>query len=288
MITVTRRDSRPGWSTPRRTRSRVTGRSASSQTRLVLGFLSAMAMVVAGGATGCATSDTEVQAFLHEWEASVSATDYRVQPPDTIEISSSQAGEIDGEEQSVRQDGKITLRLLGEVEVAGMTPTEIARKLETLMRKYYVDPQVNVRVTNRDSKRFYVFGQVSRPGAYHYTGRDSLLYVLSQTQPMFTAWKSKVKVIHPSHESDRRQVMTVDVDQIMEQGMLEQNILLQEGDIVFVPATPLAWIGMRIQETLWPVSPMLGAVQTPANISSGIDYAATPSSYRNATNYTGF
>jgi polysaccharide export outer membrane protein len=216
----------------------------------------------------------------------VSTTEYRVQPPDTIEISSSQAGEIDGEEQSIRQDGKITLRLLGEVEVAGMTPTEIGRKIESLMRKYYVDPSVNVRVTNRDSKRFYVFGQVMRPGAYHYTGRDSLLYVLSQTQPTMIAWNSQVKVIHPSHESENRQVMTVNVDKIMEQGRLEQNVLLQEGDIVFVPATPLAWVGLRIQEALWPVSPMLGAVQTPANISSGVDTAITPSSYRNLTTYT--
>jgi polysaccharide biosynthesis/export protein len=285
MIIVTRRDSRPGWWTPRRTNSRVTGRGVSFQTHRGLGVSLALALLAVGAASGCATSDTEVSAFLHEWEASVSATEYRVQPPDTIEISSSQAGEIDGEEQSIRQDGKISLRLLGEVEVAGMTPTEIARKIESLMQKYYVDPKVNVRVTNRESKRFYVFGQVTRPGVYHYTGRDTLLYVLSQTQPTFTAWKSQVKVIHPSHESEKRQVMTVDVDKIMEQGILDQNILLQENDIVFVPATPLAWVGMRIQEALWPVSPMLGAVQTPATISSGIDTAVTPSSYRNMTSY---
>jgi polysaccharide biosynthesis/export protein len=285
MITVTRRDSHAGRSTPRRTNSRVTGRSVSFQTLRGLGVLLASALLAVGGAAGCATSDTEVTTFLHEWEASVSATDYRVQPPDTIEISCSQAGEIDGEEQSIRQDGKISLRLLGEIEVAGMTPTEIARKIESLMRKYYVDPTVNVRVTNRDSKRFYVFGQVSRPGAFHFTGRDSLLYVLSQTQPTMIAWNSQVKIIHPSHENEKRQVMTVDVTKIMEEGMLEQNVLLQDGDIVFVPATPLAWVGLRIQEALWPVSPMLGAVQTPATISSGIDTAITPSSYRNMTSY---
>lgn len=243
-------------------------------------------MLLAAGATaGCATSDQEVKTFLHEWEASVSATEYRVQPPDTLEISSAQAGEIDGEEQAVRQDGKISLRLLGEIEVAGLTPLEIARKLESLMRKYYEDPKVSVRVTLRDSKRFYVFGQVTRPGAYHYSGRDSLLYALSQTQPTLIAWKSQVKVIHPSHDPEKRQVLTVDVDKIMEQGELDNNVLLQENDIVFVPATPLGWVGLRLQEVLWPVSPMLGAVQTPATISSGVDTAATKESYRNITYY---
>ncbi|HVP11355.1 MAG TPA: polysaccharide biosynthesis/export family protein [Phycisphaerae bacterium] len=232
------------------------------------------------------TSDTQVSEFLHEWEASVSSTEYRVQPPDTIEISSAQAAEIDGEEESVRQDGKISLRLLGEVEVSGLTTTEISRKIESLMRRYYENPQVNVRVTSRDSKRFYVFGQVSRPGAYHYTGRDSLLYVLSQCQPDRIAWKSQVKVIHPSHDEEKRQVLTVDVDKITEQGRLDQNVLLQENDIVYVPPTPLGWIGLRIQEALWPVSPVMSAVQTPANISSGIDTAMQPESYRNMTYYS--
>jgi polysaccharide biosynthesis/export protein len=285
MTIVTKRRSCPTLATSPRVGSRVTGTSTSSQTHRRIGLSLGLALLSVGIAAGCSTSDQQVNAFLHEWEASVSSSEYRVQPPDSLEISSAQAAEIDGEEQSIRQDGKISLRLLGEIEVAGLTPTEIARKIEGLMQKYYVDPKVNVRVTNRDSKRFYVFGQVARPGAYHYTGRDSLLYVLSQSQPDRIAWKSQVKVIHPSHDEEKRQVMTVDVDKITEQGRLEQNVLLQENDIVYVPPTPLGWVGLRIQEALWPVSPMLGAVQTPATISSGVDTALQPESYRNMTYY---
>jgi polysaccharide biosynthesis/export protein len=285
MTTVTERRSRPALATARRVASQAIKAGSCSQTRRGLGVATAWAVLALSAAAGCSTSDHEVNAFLHEWETSVSAAEYRVQPPDMIEISSAQAAEIDGEEQSIRQDGKISLRLLGEIEVAGLTPTEISRKLESLMRMYYVDPKVNVRVTNRDSKRFYVFGEVARPGAYHYTGRDSLLYVLSQTQPTRIAWKSQVKVIPPSHDEEKRQIMTVDADQITERGVLAQNVLLQENDIVYVPPTPFSWIGLRIQEALWPVSPMLGAVQTPATISSGIDTALQPESYRNMTYY---
>jgi len=197
----------------------------------------------------------------------VSASEYRVQPPDVLEISCAQSPEIDGEEQPLRQDGKISLRLLGEVEVAGLTPMEASRKLESLLSKYYVDPRVSVRVTDYRSKRFFVFGQVSRPGSYLYTGRDTLLNVLSQAQPTFLAWRSQVKLIRPSHDDSKRHVMTVDAERIVQQGKLEQNVMLQENDIVYVPPTPFAWIGLRMREIVWPVSPIMGAAETPADVA---------------------
>ena len=93
--------------------------------------------------TGCTPNDQEVNSFIHAWEASVSAPDYRVQPPDSVAISSSTAPEIDGTSSVIRQDGKITLCLVGDVKVAGMTPVEISRKIESLLEQYYVDPQVS-------------------------------------------------------------------------------------------------------------------------------------------------
>jgi len=225
-------------------------------------------MMAAGG---CSQSDADVTAFVHDWQASVSAADYRVQPPDTLEISSAEAPEIDGEVQTIRQDGKITLRLLGEVKVAGMTPVEIARKLESLLRKYYLDPNVNVRVNDSGSKNFFVFGQVSRPGPYPYTGRDTLINALAMAQPTFIAAKEMVKVIRPSHQPDRRHVMTVNTFAMVEEGNLESNILLQEGDIIYVPPTVAGWIGLRIQEILFPASAVSQTFNAPANTKNSVD-----------------
>jgi polysaccharide export outer membrane protein len=223
-------------------------------------------MVGTLAAASCGPSDREINAFIHAWEASVSAPDYRVQPPDTIAISSPTAPEVDGESQSIRQDGKINLRLIGEVKVAGMTPAEIARKLEALLQIYYLDPKVSVRVSGKGSKHFYVFGEVSRSGAFPYTGRDTLLRVLADAQPTFVAWKSQIKIIRPSHEKNKRRVMTVDADRIMKEGKLDQNVLLQEGDILYVPPTPLAWVAYRVYEILWPFTPAVGTQTGPGGI----------------------
>jgi polysaccharide export outer membrane protein len=170
------------------------------------------------------------------------------------------APEVDGQSQTIRQDGKVTLRLIGEVKVAGMTPVEIGRKLESLLKKYYMDPQVSVAVSGSGSKHIYVFGQVAAVGALPYTGRDTLLDVLSKARPTIGAWKSRVKVIHPSHEEGKRRVITVNVDRIMKEGKLDQNILLQEGDILYIPPTPLTWIALRVRELLYPFEPSVGNV----------------------------
>ncbi len=233
---------------------------------LVMAFAGSAASALAG----CGPNQRDINAFMHSWEASVSGTEYEVHPPDSIEITSANVPEIDGETVAINPDGKVSLRLAGEVKVAGMTPTVIARKLEAILAKYYVNPVVSVRVAERRSKRIYVFGQVSNVGAHPYTGRDTVLSTLAQAKPTFIAWERNVKVIRPSHEDKKRHVVTVDTNKITEQGNLELNFLLEEGDIVYVPPTPLGWIGLKVQELLNPILPAQQAVTAPALTSNTI------------------
>ncbi len=222
--------------------------------------------VLSAGAVGCAPDHQEINAFIHDYEASVSGTEYVVQPPDVIEISAAHAPEIDGEVQEVGHDGKITLRLLGQVKVAGLTPVDIARKLESLLGQYYTDPAVNVRLAKKLSKRVYVFGQVNRPGSFKYSGRDTVLSLLAKARPTFLAWKSEIKVIHPSHEGEKRHILKINADEMMQQGDLALNVLLEEGDIIYVPPTPLAWVGLRLQEVLFPLQPVASLVNQPSEM----------------------
>jgi len=227
-------------------------------------------------AIGCGPSDAEINAFVHDHEADVTGAEYIVQPPDTLEITSPTAPEIDGEKPPVNADGKITLKLIGDVKVAGLTPTEIARKLETNLQRYYQRPVVSVRVARRESKRIFVFGEVAGSGAHPYTGRDTVLSVLSQSQPKFSAWADRVHVIRPSHEDDKRHVIVVNANDMMKRGDLGKNFYLLEGDILYVPPTPLAWIGQKFQELLQPVQPAAQTVITP-----GLTYDTTQTYYRN-------
>jgi len=217
--------------------------------------------------TGCSSTpnDREVNAFIHDWEANVSAAEYRVQPPDSIEISSPQSPEVDGEIQTIRQDGKISLRLLGDVQVAGLTPAEIALKLESLLATYYEAPQVNVRLADGMSKKYYVFGQVEQPGAFPYSGRDTLITALAKARLRFIAAEDKITVIRPSQHEDKRSVVCVNAKRMIEDGKMDQNLLLQEGDIIYVPPTPLGKLGLAIAELTFP----LGQASQSVMVSGG-------------------
>ncbi|MCA9254282.1 MAG: polysaccharide biosynthesis/export family protein [Phycisphaerales bacterium] len=223
--------------------------------------------------TGCGPSDAEINAFVHDYEADVTGGEYIVQPPDVMEITSPNCPEVDGESVTVNADGKITLKLVGDVKVAGMTPVEIARKLEANLQRYYQRPVVSVRMTRRDSKRIYVFGEVAGQGPLPYTGRDTVLSVLGEVRPTFAAWADRVHVIRPSHEDGKRHVIIVNANDIMKRGRLDKNFHLLEGDILYVPPTPLAYVGQKFQELLQPMQPAAQAYIAPGYaLNSGDTY----------------
>ena len=220
------------------------------------------------GATGCASKYADLQAFVQAHNHDVVGSTYRVEPPDVLSISSPTAPEVNGATEQVGRDGKIMLKLLGTVKVSTLTPKEVAAKLENLLSRYYVDPKVEVRVASHQSKKIYVFGQVGGTGPRPFTGRDTLLDILAAAQPNFIAWGSRIRVIRPSPEPDEIREIVVDVDKMIQTGDLRGNFLLQEGDIVYVPPTPLGWVGLRVQETLFPFSPIFGAYTFPAHVAT--------------------
>lgn len=214
--------------------------------------------------SGCAPKNTDMLHFLRESEHNVSAIEYRVGIPDVIRISAPRILEIDGVDQRIQPDGKITLRLLGPVKVVGMTAKEIAAKLKVLLSRYYIDPKVSVKI-GFASKKYYVYGRggtTARP----YTGHDTLFDAVAPFAGDFRVWTSRVKVIRPSHGETPVRTIMVNVDKMILKGDLSKNILLEPDDIVCIPSTPLAWFADRLRELIYPVAPAVQAYQAPADI----------------------
>ena len=217
-------------------------------------------------AGGCASKNRDMLHFLREQEHRVSAIEYRVGIPDILQFSAPRILELDGVVRRVQPDGKINLKLLGEVKVVGMTAKEIAAKLEVLLSRYYVDPKVSVHVVGYNSKKYYVYGEGVPPGPRPYTGRDTLLDAIWPAASDFRAWTSRVKVIRPSHGETPVRTLVVDVDRMLRTGDWSQNILLEPNDVVYIPPTPVAWLAHRVREVLFPVGPAIQAYATPAYI----------------------
>ena len=246
-----------------------------------------VAPILSAASMGCAQHrHGDLKHFLHANEHAVSAMEYRIGVPDVIEIAAPRIAEIHGSAQVVQPNGKITLRLLGEVKVTQMTAKEIAAKLRTLAEPYYDDPKVNVRVVGYRSKKIYVFGEVGGPGPRAYTGRDTVLDVLASSGLTFVAWRSQVQVIRPDPRTNERRRIYVNVDQLVQGGDHRLNILLEPNDVVYVPPTPLGWLGYRIREVLNPFSPVIQAYQFPAVVDHAGDVYDDDANLTTATTAT--
>jgi len=96
---------------------------------------------------------------------------------------------------------------------------------------------------------------VNRPGPRNYTGRDSVLRALTDAQPNVMAWDKRVQVIRPAGQEDVDPfIFEVNYDRMIVHGDTTKDVLLQEGDIVYVPPTILASIGMLLEEFISPIA----------------------------------
>jgi len=208
--------------------------------------------------TGCFSSrPTDIEAFLRPKQVNVTAKTYVLQPPDEIEVHCSKVPEIHLRRQRIRPDGKISFESLGEIEAAGKTVEEVANAVRTKALELYKiegNKPVDVRIVTYRSKVFYVLGEVYLPGAKVYSGRDTMLHAVAEAKLNPMAWKQRIQVIRPSSDkSIKPKIFEVNFDRMVAHGDTSKNVLLQEGDIIYVPPTPLAAIAQIIEEFARPI-----------------------------------
>jgi polysaccharide export outer membrane protein len=106
--------------------------------------------------------------------------DYEVGPGDVIEVAVYGNDDL-SRIPTVQTNGSISLPLLGEVQVAGLTIAEVQRKITNLLEKdYLVKPQVEVKVKDYNSQYVSVVGEVNSPGRKPLRGRTRLIDLLSE------------------------------------------------------------------------------------------------------------
>jgi protein involved in polysaccharide export with SLBB domain len=137
----------------------------------------------------------------------------------------------------VQEDGTIVVPLLGPVDIDGKTKAEAAQLLEKLFGDGYLrDPHVTVVMTARENLEVSVLGQVQRPGTFPYAEKLTLVQAISEAGGLNDLAQSrKVKLTRKSPSG----VGTYDVSvKAITEGRAD-DILLQPGDIIFVPMAPI-------------------------------------------------
>jgi len=217
-----------------------------------------------GCASGKASSSAadgangSINAWLEAHEDRAVPGVYRVGPPDKLKILAPRIKEINGCICQVRSDGIIAVNLIGEVKVSGLTPAEIADLLAQKLAAYYQKDALDiaVQIAEFKSKVLFVIGQVVAGGPKPYTGNDTVINVLAEAKLNGSAWPQKVVIVRANEDPHVRQRVTVDVEEMFETGSTTQNFLLEEGDVVYIPASPLAKAGLVFRQVIYPLIPV--------------------------------
>lgn len=134
----------------------------------------------------------------------------------------------------VRPDGKITLPLLNDVQAIGLTPIELADVIRDGLKKYITNPQVTVSLTEINSRRIYVTGEVTKAGAYQLLPHMTVLQALSGSGG-FTAFARVKKIYVLRMENGKSVKLPFNYKEAISGKNDEQNIELRPGDVIVVP-----------------------------------------------------
>ncbi len=160
--------------------------------------------------------------------------EYRIGPKDLIEIKVFEAPELNGDRR-VSDAGTISLPMIGEVKVEGMSSGELRDRLTSLLTTKYVN-RANVSVVLKEygSKPITVIGAVSRPGTLNISGRYFLLQAISAAGGLNSGSSKKIYILRTSENglTDTLEVRTAD---LFESSNPMWNIPIAPSDVINVP-----------------------------------------------------
>src|SRR5262249_25110526 len=134
----------------------------------------------------------------------------------------------------VRPDGKITVPLAGEIKVVGMTPVELQSVLTDRLRPFVTVPQVTVAVTEIRSRKVYLIGHVAREGTNLINSSTTVLQIIAQAGGLKDfAKRKKIYILRQQGGEPVR--FPFNYDHVIRGKHLEQNILMEPGDVIVVP-----------------------------------------------------
>lgn len=160
--------------------------------------------------------------------------DYLIGSGDTLQVSVWKEPELSVPSAVVRPDGRITVPLMKEVEVAGLTQRQAEDLIAAGLGKFITDPNVTVVIAAITSKKIYVIGAVRREGTLPYTYGMTVMQALSEAGGLNDYAKRK-KIYILRTESGREYRLDFNYDEVVKGERMEQNIVLLPNDTLVIP-----------------------------------------------------
>jgi polysaccharide biosynthesis/export protein len=200
--------------------------------RIYIGFILLALIFV-----GCSTKELRIQEFRISPEtpdpASPPEEFYVIGYGDSVSVQVWKEPTLSGT-VTVRPDGYVTLPLLNEVQIVGLTTAQLRKLLEQKYKEFTTDPFVTISVGGIASAEVFLVGPgTGKNGAFPLRGNESILQLITRTGGLgIFADRSNIRIIR--REGAKITEYTVDYDAIIK-GDLKQDLLLRPGDRIIIP-----------------------------------------------------
>ena len=161
------------------------------------------------------------------------SSDYQIGADDLLDVNVWKEQELTRTLQ-VRPDGKISMPLLNDVQAAGLTPTQLAQSITEKLKKYLTAPQVTVIVTQINSQRVYVTGEVAHAGAYVVLPGMTVLQAITAAGGL-TPFANGKKIFLMRNENGVPAKYPFNYKDVLDGRKSEENLKVKAGDTIVVP-----------------------------------------------------
>jgi len=158
---------------------------------------------------------------------------YQIGPGDVLQISVWKDESLT-RELVVPPDGIMSFPLIGDLDVKYMTVTDVRKAITKKLSEYVPDATVSVILLNLNSLQAYVIGKVHNPGQFAITMETSVMQILSMAGGI-NPFADGNKILILRQINNKTVKIPFNHDQVMKGENLQQNILIQRGDVVVVP-----------------------------------------------------
>lgn len=180
------------------------------------------------------------------WATTALAGDYQAGPGDVLKIIVYDNDDLTATVR-VSEAGTIVMPLLGKIDISRLTVDEITEKITRLLADgYLVNPQVNVFVEAYRSKKVVVLGNVRNPGLIELSGPITFLELISRSGGLEKDAGGTATIQRA--QGEEKKVIVIDLRALIEEGDLSQNVVISDGDSVFVSKAGMCYITGEVKD----------------------------------------
>ncbi|MDA3896047.1 MAG: SLBB domain-containing protein [Desulfobacteraceae bacterium] len=140
-------------------------------------------------------------------------------------------------------DGMITLPLIGQIHATGQSVDVLSKKVEThLADGYLIHPQVSIFIEEFRNLKATILGSVRSPGLYELEGQTTLLELISKAGGLIENGSHEAIIRRNDSSLDEQEVITVNLNELMEQGQLSRNLAIMNGDNIYIPKKKVFYV----------------------------------------------